>query len=234
MAVPSTSLQSDEHSTNDVSSTTDCASPSVRIDSTSDSNKWDKNHACKCCSKLVIKMSDHLARCHRDEVEVVHVLSMKLCSTERKQAWSAMLKEGDYLHNCKVLESGKGGTFIPVYRTKTDKKADDFVPCSVCHGLYHKSLLYLHVQRRGPEHGVSVSRKRKAAIMEGELMWPAVSSVNKGFREKVLMSMKEVDVKKIVLVLKDPVIMQYGERMFMKKDVQEQTTSAAECALWES
>ena len=221
MAVPSTSLLSDEHSTNDVSSTTDCASPSVRIDSTSGSNKWDKKHACKFCSKLVIKMSDHLARCHRDEVEVVHVLSMKLCSTERKHAWSAMLKEGDYLHNCKVLESGKGGTVIPVYRTKTDKKADDFVPCSVCHGLYHKSPLYLHVQRCGPEHGVSVSRKRKAAIMEGELMWPAVSSVNKGFREKVLMSMKEDDVKKIVL--KDPVIMQYGERMFMKKDVQEHT-----------
>ena len=98
MAVPSTSLLSDEHSTNDVSSTTDCASPSVRIDSTSGSNKWDKKYACKFISKLVIKMSDHLARCHGDEVEVVHVLSMKLCSTERKQAWSAMLKEGDYLH----------------------------------------------------------------------------------------------------------------------------------------
>ena len=36
-----------------------------------------------------------------------------------------------------------------------------------------------------------------------------------------MMSMKEDDVKKIVL--KDPVIMQYGERMFMKKDVQEHT-----------
>ena len=35
------------------------------------------------------------------------------------------------------------------------------------------------------------------------------------------MSMKKVDVKKIVL--KDPVIMQYGERMFMKKDIQEHT-----------
>ena len=68
---------------------------------------------------------------------------------------------------------------------------------------------------------VSVSRKLKAAVMEGKLMWPAVSSVNKCFREKVLMSMKEDDVKKIVL--KDPVIMQYGERMFMKKDVQEHT-----------
>ena len=68
---------------------------------------------------------------------------------------------------------------------------------------------------------LAVSRKRKAAILEGELMWPAVSPVNKCFTEKVLMSMKEVDVKKIVL--KDPVIMQYGERMFMKKDVQEHT-----------
>ena len=161
-------------------------------------------------------MSDHLARCHREEVEVVHVPAMKLGSTKRKQAWSTQLKEGDYLHNCK--EYGKGGTFIPVYRTK---KVDDFVPCSACHGLYKKYLLYLHVQRCGKEHGVSVSRKKKAAIPEGGLKWPAVSTVNKCFREKVLMSMKEVDVNKIVL--KDPVTMQYGERMVMKNYVQEHT-----------
>ena len=85
------------------------------------------------------------------------------------------------------------------------------------------SIYMFDVQRCGKEHGVSVSRKRKAAIglMEGELMRPAVSSVNKCFREKVLMSMKENDVKNIVL--KVPVILQYGERMSMKKDVQEPT-----------
>ena len=100
------------------------------------------------------------------------------------------------------MRSGKGGTFIPVYTTQKDKIAVDFMPCSVCHGLYKKSLLYLHVQRCGKEHGVSVSRKRKAAILEGELMRPAVSSANKCFREKVLMSMKEddiIDIKTIVL-----------------------------------
>ena len=77
------------------------------------------------------------------------MLAMKIGSTKRKQAWSTRLREGDYLLNCK--ECGKGGTFIPVYRTQTDKKVDDFVPCSLCHGLYKKSLLYLHVQRCGKE-----------------------------------------------------------------------------------
>ena len=53
----------DEHSSN-VSSTTDCVTIyNVRIDS-SNGKKWGKKHACKFCSKLVIKMSDHLARCN--------------------------------------------------------------------------------------------------------------------------------------------------------------------------
>ena len=178
MTVSPTSLLSDEHSSNDVSSTTDCAIiTSVRIDSTSSSKskKWDKKQECKLCTKLVIKMSDHLARCHREEVEVAHVLAVKLGSKKIiSKRGVTRLKAGDYLHNCKVLECGKGGTFIQVYRTQKDKIAVDFVPCSVCHGLYKKSLLYLHVQRCGKEHGVSVSRKRKAAILEGELMWPVL------------------------------------------------------------
>ena len=151
------------------------------------------------------------------EVEVAHVIAMKVGSKERKHAWSTLLKEGDYLHNCEVAQVGKGGTFIPMYRSRQDKKLEDFVPCSVCHGLCKKSLLYLHVQRFGKKHGVSVSTKRKAAIVEGELLWPAVSSVNKAFREKVIWSMKD-DIRKFVL--KDDLIVQHGERMYMKKDVQ--------------
>ena len=65
MTVSPTSLLSDEHSNNDVSSTTDCATITiVRIDSTSSSKskKWDKKHACNFFTKLVIKMSDRLKR----------------------------------------------------------------------------------------------------------------------------------------------------------------------------
>ena len=109
MTVSPTSLLSDEHSSNAVSSTTDCATiTSVRIDSTSSSKskKWDKKQECKFCTKLVIKMIDHLARCHSEEVEVAHVVAMKIGSTKRKQAWSTRLKEGDYLHNCEVWQRG--------------------------------------------------------------------------------------------------------------------------------
>ena len=36
----------------------------------------------------MIKMSDHLVRCHREKVEVAHVLAVKLRSKNCKQAWS--------------------------------------------------------------------------------------------------------------------------------------------------
>ena len=88
----------------------------------------DKKHACKFCTKRVIKMSDHLARCHREEVEVAHVLAVEIGSKYRKQAWSTRLMEGDNLHNCMVLEYSKG---VPtVYRTQKDNIAVD-----LCHAL---------------------------------------------------------------------------------------------------
>ena len=84
------------------------------------------------------------------------MLEMKLGSKQRMQTRSTWLKETDQLHNCEVLERGKGGTFIPVYSTQKDKKVDDSVPCSVCHDLYKKYLLYRHVQLCGKER---VTRK---------------------------------------------------------------------------
>ena len=61
---------------------------------------------------------------------------MKLDSNERKQVWSALLKEGDNLHNCEVLQCDK----IPVYKTQKDRLVEDCVPFPVCHGLYKKSI----------------------------------------------------------------------------------------------
>ena len=125
-------------------SSADSVKDGIYIKST-EGKKWDKQHACKYCGKLIIKMSDHLQRVHGTEFEVVRVLATEKGSLCRRRAWSQLLKEGDYEHNFKVLQNEEGG-YIPKYRSKKQRAVEDFVPCHICKGSYKRSLLYLHVQ----------------------------------------------------------------------------------------
>ena len=104
--------------------------------------KWDKRHACKYCSKLVLKMSTHLQDRHSDESEVAQILVMPKNSKERRNAWGKLLNEGDWQHNYNVLRNKKG-TLIQKYRSDRDT-VEDFVACSHCKGLYHKRVLSVH------------------------------------------------------------------------------------------
>ena len=65
--------------------------PVLSIQKRTSNNKWDKKHCCKFCQKLVTKMSSHLQRVHKEEVEVAHVLVMTKGSIERRQAWTKLL-----------------------------------------------------------------------------------------------------------------------------------------------
>ena len=202
------------------STTDECSTNSVTVSESIKGKKWDKQHACKFCHKMVIKMSDHLERVHKNEVEVARVLAMKKGSRERRTAWGELLRQGDFLHNYEVLRANTG-VFIPKYISQKERRPKDFVPCSVCKGMYKRNLLGLHIQRCGKVHGTPVPKKRKAAIIEGELLCPAASGTSKSFFQKVLGKMKDDGVKRIVL--NDTLILQYGERLFMKKDIHEHT-----------
>eukprot|EP00745_Piridium_sociabile_P041488 TRINITY_DN8204_c0_g1_i1.p1 TRINITY_DN8204_c0_g1~~TRINITY_DN8204_c0_g1_i1.p1 ORF type:complete len:792 (-),score=157.14 TRINITY_DN8204_c0_g1_i1:193-2568(-) len=188
--------------------------------SQSQGKKWNKQHSCKFCQKLVIKMSDHLERVHGSEPEVARVSAMRKGSAERRRAWGKLVNEGDFEHNFLVISANKG-TLIPKYRSQNDRKVVDLVPCSVCKGMYKRTLLGKHIQVCGTKHGVSVPKKGKTAVIEGQLLTSTSNEMNPLFFRKVIGKMKDDEIKRSVL--KDSLILKYGLRLFMRKDHEEHT-----------
>ena len=212
--------QSSVQEINAPSSTSDLCPSSVSVSQTNNGKKWDKKHSCKFCDKLVIKMSDHLERVHSDKIEVAMILAMKKGSQERRRAWGILLNEGDFQHNYSVLES-KQVVIIPKYRH--ERKTTDLVPCTVCKGMYLKKLLGAHIRSCGKIHNVCVPRKGKVAVVEGKMLTPGAENMNKLFFTKVISKMKDDEIRDIVM--KDSLILKYGERLFTKKDVEEHTSN---------
>ena len=60
---------------------------------------------CVYCSQLFSKLSKHLERKHRAEVEVVKAFSFPKFSKERKQALKTLMNRGDFIHNSSVMTS---------------------------------------------------------------------------------------------------------------------------------
>ena len=117
---------------------------------------------------------------------------------------------GDYKHNMEVIQSGSG-TLVTWTRNQTSSSADDFLPCTDCLGFFHRKNLWRHMNvcplRNGKAHGRKVT-------CESSLMMPAAASVSDGLKNKGLSKMATDEVT--ILVRNDPLIIQFGERLYQK------------------
>ena len=104
------------------STTDECSTNSVTVSESIKGKKWDKQHACKCCHKMVIKMSDHLERVHKNEVEVARVLAMKKGSRERRTAWGELSCYDRGISYITMKSSGQIQEFL--YQSIEVKKRD--------------------------------------------------------------------------------------------------------------
>ena len=181
--------------------------------------KWDKKHACKFCGKLVTKISMHLQRVHKGEPEVIKVMMMKKGSVERRQAWGILLNEGDYAHNFSVLNA-RSGQIIPKYRSKEGKKkkANQYVACVFCKALYCKSFVALHSKNCPQMPGTNIAKRGQSAAL-GRLLLPVPIDVPSAFYHNCLAKMKDDAITRTVL--HDALILKYGKRLYMKRDVEE-------------
>lgn len=118
---------------------------------------------------------------------------------------------GNYEHNYEVIKEGSG-MIVPKYRPRKDeqKEAKLYIPCQFCFGTYKKEDLWKH-QKRCPFKSPSVSNKN--AVQSGKLLLPIVGE-KKEFYEKVLIKMRDDDVKSILQT--DDLILSFGYRLFEK------------------
>ena len=173
-------------------------------------------------------MSSHLQRVHKEEKDVALVLLMTKGSIERRQAWAKLLNEGDYNYNYNALENNSG-VLIPKYRSK-GLNIEGSVVCSHCKGLFKKSLLYLHVKRCF-NRDATLKRGKGNHVREGKLLMPMPQNISESFYQKVIGKMRQDDITR--LIQNDSLLVQFGERMFYRKDMDEHTPNQVSSRLRE-
>ena len=164
-------------------------------------------------------MFRHLETVHKDELSVQQVLSLKKGSRERRQAWGHLLKTGDYEHNVLVIESGIG-TITPAYRTKHGDTSG-IVPCPNCKAMYKKRNIGLHYKRCSGSPNKDL--KNRLVKKKGMCLLPVPKKFSAKFWSDVMLSMKDDLVAKTVK--NDVTIVEYGKRLFNKRDVEEHTAN---------
>lgn len=104
-----------------------------------------KTHYCTFCSKGQKKIVRHLQKKHLNEPEVVKLKGLTEGSAERKR-WIAYLKNlGNFKHNLKTIQEGKG-TFIVARKPKGLFRHEDFEACPNCYVFFSIGELVKHAK----------------------------------------------------------------------------------------
>lgn len=127
-------------------------------------NYKDRLDFCFFCEKDVSHFARHAIKWHEQEFEIQKILSLKKNSVERRQAFSALRKRGNFLRN-------RADTALrPVKRlepTKILTKPDDFLPCKYCLGYYKKKSLFRHTIKCPSNHD-KTSNKKQTSQSDGQ------------------------------------------------------------------
>lgn len=128
-----------------------------------------------------------------------------------------MRNYGNFLHNHKVLEEGKG-TLIVVYRPKYKANARDYLPCTRCYGYFAKSDLWKHKCSQATDESDAtdepVKKKRRTGLAKASrMMLPITPGVSKRTHE-ILATMKDDNIARVVR--SDRLIQLFGEKLTLK------------------
>ena len=221
----------DEHGSKNVEkeqSTSD-RSKKVTVSRRQSKNKWDKRHACKYCHKERTQMNVHLQQKHANEAEVARAMAMPKKSKERRQAFIQILNEGDFSHNFEVLKN-QNGKLIQKYRSEK-REATEYLACIFCKAMYAKNLLAVHTKKCKQRPDGHAPLKRGESSAKGRMMLPLPEDVCSSFFVNVIHKMKDDDIAK--LVKNDSLILQYGKRLFYRRDAEEHSPGQISCRLRE-
>jgi hypothetical protein len=70
-------------------------------------------HCCKFCHKILEgKIGRHYSACHKKEDEVFAAFSPSTAARHRKLAFNAPAREGNFNHNRRIREDGRGSSFL--------------------------------------------------------------------------------------------------------------------------
>ena len=192
----------------------------------SSAKKYDKQHACIFCGKLICKIARHLQLAHGSEPEIVRVLSLQKGSDERKNLLANLRNRGDFKHNYDVLEKGKG-FIIPKMRPRkrlsgnsTRNSFNNYVACQYCKAMFVATDIRTHAKKCNKSKDAS-TLKRREAIIQGRMILPIPKDINPEFYKAILLTMRDDELSKIAR--NDYLILNYGKQRYFRMDIKQHT-----------
>lgn len=164
--------------------------------------KYPKRNHCFYCGKLFSKLAKHLARKHRDKVEVAKAFSLPKNSKERHLQLHFIRNKGNFKHNTEVLK-GQKGELIPIKIPQHKLQAQKFVHCLHCYGLFLKKCMSKHSKncKFNPEPYVG----------------GFAESVPSGLSDDYWTFLRKMNHDAVTSVLKtDQCLLEFGHRLFKK------------------
>ncbi|KAM3611775.1 uncharacterized protein V6R79_024065 [Siganus canaliculatus] len=173
---------------------------------------FDRRNYCLFCSKPVSKMARHLEQLHSDKKEVAAAFQFPKNSRDRLKIWIALIKQGNFAHNKKVLKTGKG-QLAATKRPNSARCALDFVHCLYCRGLYIKKAIFKHMKscpdRVKDADELQIGRKRIVSLCVLDASEDL--NITEGLKN-ILSYMTYNEVTQTII--DDKVILQFGESLY--------------------
>ncbi|XP_037338120.2 uncharacterized protein LOC119224824 isoform X1 [Pungitius pungitius] len=178
---------------------------------------YDRRNYCLFCKNPLSKMSRHLEKIHSDKPEVAAVFQHPKKSRERNKIWNRLINQGNFAHNKEVLKTGRG-QLVSRKRPSTTQRAQDFLHCLYCRGLFMKKALHRHVKSCPEKEANDASDEpepgRRRLALRCVLETLEDLGISDGFKG-IISTMVFDDVTQGIMA--DGVILQYGEELFAQQ-----------------
>ncbi|KAM8885809.1 uncharacterized protein AB9W97_013253 isoform 2-T3 [Spinachia spinachia] len=179
---------------------------------------YDRRNYCLFCNNPLSKMSRHFERIHSDKPEVAAAFQYPKKSRERYKIWNRLINQGNFAHNKEVLKTGRG-QLVSRKRPSTTQRAQDFLHCLYCRGLFIKKALHRHMKscpEKAPNDAAAdepeLGRRRLALRCVLETLEDL--GISDGFKD-IMSPMVFDDVTQAIMA--DEIILQYGEELFSQQ-----------------
>ncbi|KAI7789439.1 hypothetical protein IRJ41_018073 [Triplophysa rosa] len=172
---------------------------------------WNKKQYCVYCEMSQSKIARHLERKHLNETEVAKALSFPKGSKKRRDLLEQIRNQGNYYHNLKVLETGRGE--IITWRQPTaDAVISDFLPCPDCLAFFKKKDLWKHSKMCRGQGDVRKNKGERVRSVAA-CMIPMKAKCSAGIRS-LLQSMRQDEITQTIM--DDSLICLFGESLYTK------------------
>ncbi|KAK4879730.1 hypothetical protein RN001_007876 [Aquatica leii] len=178
----------------------------------------NKRYSCYFCQKIVINLSRHLISIHYNDTAVARILALPKGSKNRREEFGKLMREGNFYHNCEVLQLKKGELILLRRPTPFEQKKYTYInygPCPDCLGFMLKKNIAFHIKNNcGIKSKVGLENRKP--IGESNAMLSGMFGFNftSEFTSNILTRMRDDEITKVCK--EDQLILKFGFMMFEK------------------